>query len=72
MKYLYYATLIIGTVGLSVSIVSWVMYNRAKKEAIMFDAKTKGWMKGYLAGDKKFAEYVKEKNPELFKEIESY
>lgn len=32
---------------------------------------TQGWMNGYLAGDKEFAEYLKKKNPELFKKIES-
>lgn len=31
----------------------------------------KGWMKGYIAGNKEFKEYLKENYPELLKQIES-
>ncbi len=40
-------------------------------EGEKFVAETRGYLKGYLAGNKEFAEYVKEHDPELYKKIEA-
>ena len=76
MKILGFAGIIVSAVGLVLSIADLVKlireYERSKVENELVDEKMKGWLKGYLAGDKEFAKYVKEHNPELFRDIESY
>ena len=66
---------VLSAVGIVISTIDLIHLMRKsiefKNDAQSVIDRTEGWMKGYLAGDKEFAEYLKKNNPELFKKIES-
>lgn len=63
---------ILGLAGFGIFAVGIVEYVKTSIELGKLSAKTKGWMKGYLAGNKEFADKLKAEDPELFAKIESW
>ena len=69
MKHILATGFIVGVGMMIYGIIGWISVDR---EIVILSAKTKGYLKGYLAGNKEFAEWLKKNDPKMFKEIESY
>ena len=76
MKKLDYAVLIVPVIGVPLAIIDAIRAIRTirknikeLKECRSKMAETNEWIKGYLAGDKELAEYIKKNNPELYEQI---
>ena len=62
----------VGTTGAVLFAAAFIAYIRFKMKCDKLVANTKGWLKGYMAGNKEFADYVRDNDPELYAKIESY
>ena len=58
--------------GIGLTVIGWIDVFKKKHERDVAIAKYKGYLKGLLAGNEEYAQWMKENYPEKYEEIESY